>query len=143
MAFLRFDSRSFGSIPQRKYKIRGIKVQLPSNASVDTTTHIGRVTYSGVWNGSFGAATWCNDPAWCLWDLMTNERYGAGIPASNLDKWDFYSISQYCNELVPDGRGGEEPRFSCNLVLNEKAEIYNVISTNGTQRWSHILGSHL
>jgi len=129
LAFLRFDSRSFGSIPQRKYKIRGIKVQLPSNASVDTTTHIGRVTYSGVWNGSFGAATWCNDPAWCLWDLMTNERYGAGIPASNLDKWDFYSISQYCNELVPDGRGGEEPRFSCNLVLNEKAEIYNVIST--------------
>lgn len=129
LSFLRFDSRSFGNIPTRKYKIRGIKVQLPSNASVDTTTHIGRVTYSGVWNGSFGAATWCNDPAWCLWDLMTNERYGAGIPVSNLDKWDFYSISQYCNELVPDGRGGEEPRFSCNLVLNEKAEIYNVIAT--------------
>ena len=66
LTYLRFDSRQFSNIPARKYLIRGIKVKLPSNASVDTTTHLGRVTYSGVWNGTFGAATWCNDPAWCL-----------------------------------------------------------------------------
>ena len=76
LAYLRFDSRQFNSIPDRKYKIRGIKVKLPSNATVDTTTHIGRVTYSGVWNGTFGAATWCNDPAWCLYDLRISTRYG-------------------------------------------------------------------
>ena len=127
LAFLRFDSRQFKGIPARKYLVRGIKVQLPSNASVDTTTYIGRVTYSGVWNGSFGAATWTNDPAWCLWDLLTNTRYGASIPASSLDRYDFYAISQYCNELVSNGRGGLEPRFSCNMLINSRDEVYNVI----------------
>ena len=124
---LRFDSRQFSSIPSRKYLIRGIKIQLPSNATVDTTTYLGRVTYSGVWDGSFGAATWCADPAWCLWDLLTNTRYGAAIPASSLDRYDFFSISQYCNELVSDGRGAIEPRFQCNLLLNSRDEVYNVI----------------
>ena len=85
LSYLRFDSRSFQNVPQRKYWIRGIKVRLPSNASVDTTNHIGRVTYSGVWNGNFGAAKWCSDPAWILWDLMTDTRYGAGIPENSLD----------------------------------------------------------
>ena len=124
---LRFDSRQFNSIPSRKYLIRGIKVQLPSNATVDTTNYLGRVTYSGVWDGTFGAATWCADPAWCLWDLLTNTRYGAAIPASSLDRYDFFSISQYCNELVSDGRGAIEPRFQCNLLLNSRDEVYNVI----------------
>ena len=124
---LRFDSRQFSSIPSRKYLIRGIKIQLPSNATVDTTTYLGRVTYSGVWDGTFGAATWCADPAWCLWDLLTNTRYGAAIPASSLDRYDFFSISQYCNELVSDGRGALEPRFQCNLLLNSRDEVYNVI----------------
>jgi len=73
LSYLRFDSRQFNNIPQRKYLIRGIKVRLPSNATVDTTTHKGRVTYSGVWDGTFGAATWCADPAWCLWDLPVSE----------------------------------------------------------------------
>ena len=67
---LRFDSREFQSIPTRKYLIRGIKVKIPSNATVDTTTHIGRITYSGIWDGTFSAATWTNDPAWCLYDLL-------------------------------------------------------------------------
>jgi predicted phage tail protein len=124
---LRFDSRQFKGIPARKYLVRGIKVQLPSNATVDTTTHLGRITYSGVWNGSFGAATWTSDPAWCLWDLLTNTRYGASIPVSSLDRYDFFTISQYCNELVSDGRGGLEPRFSCNVLLNSRDEVYNVI----------------
>ena len=124
---LRFDSRQFKGIPARKYLVRGIKVQLPSNATVDTTTYLGRITYAGVWNGSFGAATWTSDPAWCLWDLLTNTRYGASIPVSSLDRYDFFTISQYCNELVSDGRGGLEPRFSCNVLLNSRDEVYNVI----------------
>ena len=124
---LRFDSRQFNAIPQRKYLIRGIKVRIPSNATVDTTTHLGRISYSGVWNGQFAAATWTNDPAWCLWDLLTDTRYGAGVPEASLDRYDFFAISQYCNELVDDGKGGEEPRFSCNLLINQRREVYNVI----------------
>jgi predicted phage tail protein len=127
LSFLRFDSRQFNNIPTRKYLIRAIKVQLPSNATVDTSTYLGRVTYAGVWDGTFGAATWCADPAWCLWDLMTDNRYGAGIPTSSLDKFDFYAISQYCNALVSNGFGGQEPRFQCHLLLNNRNEIYNVI----------------
>ena len=127
LAFLRFDSRQFNSIPSRKYLVRGIKVSIPSNATVDTATHLGRITYSGVWDGTFTAATWTNDPAWCLYDLLTNARYGASIPASSLDKYDFFAISQYCNELVDDGKGGQEPRFACNLLINSRDEVYNVI----------------
>jgi len=124
---LRFDARNFNNIPSRKYLIRGIKIQLPSNATVDTSTYLGRVTYSGVWDGTFGAATWCNDPAWCLWDLLTSTRYGASVPVSSLDRYDFYAISQYCNELVDNGKGGLEPRFACNLLINSRDEVYNVI----------------
>ena len=124
---LRFDSREFSSIPSRKYLIRGIKVKIPSNATVDTTTHLGRITYSGVWDGTFQAATWTNDPAWCLYDLLISTRYGAGIPESTLDKYDFFSVSQYCNALVDNGKGGEEPRFSLNMLINSRAEVYNVI----------------
>ena len=124
---LRFDSRQFGSVPSRKYLIRGIKVKIPSNATVDTTTHLGRITYSGVWDGTFQAATWTNDPAWCLYDLLINDRYGAGIPEDTLDRYDFFSISQYCNALVNDGEGGQEPRFSLNMLINSRDEVYNVI----------------
>ena len=124
---LRFDSRQFSSIPTRKYLIRGIKVKIPSNATVDTTTHLGRITYSGIWDGTFQAATWTNDPAWCLYDLLISERYGAGVPESSLDKYDFFAISQYCNELVDDGAGDQEPRFSCNMLINSRDEVYNVI----------------
>jgi predicted phage tail protein len=127
LSFLRFDSRQFQNIPTRKYLIRGIKVELPSNATVDLTTHLGRVTYSGVWDGTFGAATWCADPAWCLWDLLTSTRYGPGIPEASLDRYDFFAISQYCNELVSDGFGGQEPRFQVNLLINTREEVYNVI----------------
>ena len=124
---LRFDSRQFGSIPSRKYLIRGIKVKIPSNATVDTTTHLGRITYSGVWDGTFQAATWTNDPAWCLYDLLINDRYGAGVPEDTLDRYDFFAISQYCASLVDDGKGGQEPRFSLNMLINSRDEVYNVI----------------
>ena len=127
LAGLRFSSKQFQNVPRRKYLIRGTKVQIPHNATVDTTTHIGRITYSGLFDGTLGAATFTSDPAWCLYDLLTDTRYGCGIPAATLDVFDFYEISRYCNELVDDGKGGQEPRFSLNLLLNTRDEVYNVI----------------
>lgn len=127
LSFLKFDSRQFRNIPQRKYLVQGIKVKIPHNATVDTTTHIGRITYSGLFNGTLGAAAFTNDPAWLLYALLTDTRWGAGIPESSLDVFDFYNVSQYCNALVPDGKGGQEPRFSCNMVINTRKEVYSVI----------------
>jgi hypothetical protein len=127
LVWLRFDAEQFGRIPSRAYRIRGIKVQIPSNATVDSTT--GRLIYSGIWNGTFGAAQWCSDPAWILWDLLT-ARYGFGdhIQAAQLDKFAFYSASQYCSELVPDGFGGQEPRFSCNINIQTREDAYKLIN---------------
>ena len=127
LAGLRFSSKQFQNVPQRKYLIRGTKVRIPSNGTVDTTTHLGRITYSGLFDGTLSAATWTNDPAWCLFDLLTDTRYGCGVPEASLDVFDFYEISRYCNELVDDGKGGQEPRFSLNLLLNTRDEVYNVI----------------
>ena len=125
---LRVDAEQFSSIPSRAYLIRGIKVQIPSNATVDPTN--GRLIYSGIWNGTFGAAQWTTDPAWCLWDLLTNTRYGFGdhISASQLDKWAFFAASQYASALVPDGFGGQEPRFSCNVNIQAQEEAYKLIN---------------
>ena len=125
---LRVDADQFSSIPQRTYRIRGVKVKVPSNATVDITN--GRITYSGVWNGTFGAAQWTTDPAWILWDLLTSSRYGVGdhVDATQLDKWAFYSASQYCNEMVPDGFGSTEPRFSCNATIQSPSEAYRLIN---------------
>ncbi len=124
---LRFSSKQFQNIPRRKYLIRGTKVRIPSNGTVDTTTHLGRITYSGLFDGTLSAATWTSDPAWCLFDLLTDTRYGCGVPEASLDLFDFYEISRYCSELVDDGKGGQEPRFSLNLLLNTRNEVYNVI----------------
>ena len=125
---LRFSAKQFSSVPTRKYLIRGMKVKIPSNATVDTTTHLGRITYSGTWDGTFQAATWTNDPAWCLYDLLIDQRrYGVGVDESTLDKFDFFSVSQYCNALVDDGKGGQEPRFSLNILINSRDEVYNII----------------
>tara|TARA_R100000805_G_scaffold17211_1_gene20110 strand:- start:238 stop:3546 length:3309 start_codon:yes stop_codon:yes gene_type:complete len=124
---LRFSSKQFQNIPRRKYLIRGTKVRIPSNGTVDTTTHLGRITYSGLFDGTLSAATWTSDPSWCLFDLLTDTRYGCSVPESSLDLFDFYEISRYCNELVDDGKGGQEPRFSLNLLLNTRNEVYNVI----------------
>jgi hypothetical protein len=125
---LRVDAEQFSSIPGRSYLIRGIKVRIPSNAMVDSTT--GRLIYSGVWNGSFGAAQWTTDPAWILWDLLTSSRYGFGdhIQAAQLDKWAFYAASGYASELVPNGFGGQEPRFSCNVNIQTQEDAYKLIN---------------
>jgi hypothetical protein len=125
---LRVDAEQFSSVPSRTYLIRGIKVRIPSNATVDQAN--GRLIYAGIWNGSFGAAQWCSDPAWVLWDLLTSTRYGFGdhIQAAQLDKWAFYAASQYASELVPNGFGGSEPRFSCNVNIQTAEEAYKLIN---------------
>lgn len=96
---LRVNAEQFSSIPKRQYLIRGIKIAIPVNASVNNTT--GSLTYNGIWNGTFSAAQWCSDPAWVLWDLLVSKRYGFGdhIDVSQLDKWAFYAASQYCSAL--------------------------------------------
>ena len=136
---IRVDAEQFNSIPQRSYLLRGIKVRIPSNATVDQAN--GRLIYSGIWNGTFGGAQWCSDPAWALWDLLTSTRYGFGDhiltdaekasftgSASRLDKFSFFAASQYCNELVPNGFGGQEPRFSCNINIQTNEEAYKLIN---------------
>jgi hypothetical protein len=125
---VRVDAEQFSSIPRRSYLIRGIKVRIPNNATVDATT--GRLIYAGIWGGTFGAAQWCSDPAWILWDLLTSTRYGFGdhIQAAQLDKWAFYAASQYASELVPNGFGGQEPRFSCNVNIQTAEEAYKLIN---------------
>lgn len=127
--YIRVSAEDFSSIPTRSYKLRLLKVKIPSNGTVDQVT--GRITYSGIWDGTFSAAQWTSDPAWCLWDLLTSERYGLGshIPAATLDKWSFYSASQYCSELVPTGTGSAtEPRFSCNVSIQNLTEAYKLIN---------------
>lgn len=124
----KISAEQFQSIPQRAYRIRGRKVYLPSNATVDLSN--GRVTYSGVWDGTFGAAQWCADPAWCLFSLLRNDRIGFGqyIETADLDRWSFYQASKYCNELVPSGYGTMEPRFQCNVVIQTREDAYKLIS---------------
>jgi hypothetical protein len=125
---IRIDAEQFNSIPQRSYVVRGVKIAIPSNATVDQTT--GRLIYAGIWNGTFGAAQWCSDPAWILWDLLSSTRYGLGehIDTAQLDKFSFFAASQYCNELVPNGFGGQEPRFSCNINIQTSEDAYKLIN---------------
>ena len=125
---LRFQAEQFNSIPARSYRIRGIKVKLPNNATVDQAT--GRVSYSGTWTGTFGAAQWCTCPSFILYDLLINKRYGFGdhVAEAQLDKFAFYSASQYANELVDDGLGGTEARFSCNALIQNQYEAYKLVN---------------
>jgi predicted phage tail protein len=119
---LQVDAKHFSSIPTRGYDCLGIKVQVPSNYNVYARE------YFGIWDGTF-KVSWTDNPAWIFYDLVTNTRYGLGnsIDPSSVDKWTLYQIAQYCDELVPDGFGGTEPRFSCNLYLQTRAEAYQVI----------------
>lgn len=142
---IEIDSEQFNSIPKRTYLIKGIKVRIPSNATVDSST--GTITYTGTWNGTFAAAAWCSDPAWILWDILTNRRYGCGEQiltdaeknqlsfdgnASRLDKWSFYAASQYANELVATGlpapKPSQEARFSCNVSIQSSEEVFTLIN---------------
>ncbi|MCW4597959.1 phage tail protein [Pasteurella multocida subsp. multocida] len=120
---IRFDSEYFSSIPTRTYEIYGIEMKVPSN--YDPVNR----TYTGLWDGTFKVA-WSNNPAWVLYDLMTNKRYGLGwrLGSFNVDKWTLYQVAQYCDQLVPDGFGGKEPRFTCNAWLTEQRKAYDVIN---------------
>ena len=127
---LRFDSEQFSSVPRRMYKVRGVKIKIPHNGTVDATT--GRIVYTGTFNGTLTTTkVWCSDPAWILFDLLTNVRYGLGdhITEAQLDKYAFYSASVYCSELVDDGAGGQEPRFSCNTILQARSDAYEVVNS--------------
>jgi hypothetical protein len=119
----RFDARYFNEVPSRSYKVRLLKVKIPENYDPITKT------YSGPWNGKFKVA-WTDNPAWCFYDLLSNKKYGLGkyINANLIDKWTLYEISQYCDQLVADGNGGLEPRFRCNVYIQNKEEAHKVLN---------------
>ena len=134
---LRIDSQQFSSIPSRKYRIRGVKVRIPgagANSSgtptVDNAT--GRIVYPTgyIFNGVMGAAVYTNCPAMVLLDLLTNSRYGLGshITDASLDLFSFVTASKYANTLVDDGLGGQEARFSCNVLLQSADEAFDLIN---------------
>ena len=120
---VKFDSEYFGNIPNRTYDLLGIKVKIPSNYNPRTRQ------YSGVWDGTF-KVDWTDNPAWVLFDIVTNKRYGLGnrLGEFGADKWTLYQVAQYCDQLVPDGFGGKEPRFTCNAWLTEQRSAYDVIN---------------
>ncbi|MFS4412452.1 DUF1983 domain-containing protein [Providencia sp. T47] len=126
LLFITFNARQFNNrIP--KVSVRphgGLLIKVPTNYDP-----INR-TYSGVWDGTFKLAA-TNNPAWVFYDLVLNNRYGCGdrIKASQIDKWDLYKIAQYCDELVPDGHGGDgkEPRFLCDVYIQSQESAYTVL----------------
>jgi predicted phage tail protein len=119
---LRVDASQFNAIPRRSYDLKLLRVRVPSNYDPETRV------YAGIWDGTFKVA-WTDNPAWCFYDLVTNTRYGLGnyIPESQVDKWALYRVARYCDELVPDGLGGYEPRFTCNLYLQTREQAYKVV----------------
>jgi predicted phage tail protein len=120
---MQIDAKQFSRIPTRGFEIFGIKVQVPSN--YDPLTRV----YTGSWDGTFTAA-WTDNPAWVFYDICTNARYGLGesVSESMVDKWGLYTIAQYCDEMVDDGFGGIEPRFTCNMYLQTREQAYQVVT---------------
>ncbi|MEO6147183.1 MAG: phage tail protein [Sulfuriferula sp.] len=119
---LQIDASQFNAIPKRSYDVKMLQVSIPAN--YNPTTRV----YTGVWDGTFVTA-WTDNPAWCFYDLLTNSRYGLGefVQAAQVDKWGLYAIAKYCDQLVPNGFGGTEPRFTCNLYLQTQAAAYTVL----------------
>jgi len=119
LLFIEFSAEQFTNIPAVTVKCKARKFQVPSNYDPETRT------YSGVWDGTFKNA-WTNNPAWITYGLCVNDRFGLGrrIKPWMVDKWELYRIAQYCDQLVDDGKGGQEPRFLCDLNLQAKAEAW-------------------
>ncbi|HFI7060915.1 TPA: phage tail protein [Escherichia coli] len=118
------DSEQFGSQQvSRNYHLRGRILQVPSNYNPQTRQ------YSGIWDGTFKPA-YSNNMAWCLWDMLTHPRYGMGkrLGAADVDKWALYAIGQHCDQSVPDGFGGTEPRITCNAYLTTQRKAWDVLS---------------
>ena len=123
---LRFSSELFQNTPARFFRVRGKLVKIPHNATVELAT--GRLTYSGTFNGTFKTdKAWTSDPAWVLYDLLTDTTSGCAIPESELDPYTFYGVSTYCSALVDDGDGGQEPRFSINVNINNRRDAMALI----------------
>ena len=120
-----FDSSKFSNVPNRAYDMKLLKVKLPSNS---TTKADGTLSYSGIWDGTWRVG-WTTNPAWCFYDLLTNDRYGLGkdFDTSLVDKWALYTIGRYCDQTVIDGFGGFEPRFTCNIYFMTREESYKVL----------------
>lgn len=123
MVLSKFDARYFTSIPTRTYKVRLLKVKVPVNYDPITRN------YNGPWNGQFKVA-WTDNPAWCFYDIITNNRFGLGkyLDTTLTDKWTLYEIAQYCDQFVSDGAGGIEPRFRCNVYISSKEEAYKILN---------------
>ncbi|HIB7201780.1 TPA: phage attachment tail tip protein J, partial [Escherichia coli] len=121
---LQVDAEQFGGQQMTvNYHIRGRIIQVPSNYDPE------KRTYSGIWDGSLKPA-YSNNPAWCLWDMLTHPRYGMGkrLGAADVDKWALYAIGQYCDQRVPDGFGGTEPRMTFNAYLSQQRKVWDVLS---------------
>ncbi|WP_311752790.1 phage tail tip protein [Proteus columbae] len=125
LLYIEFDSKQFnGSIPQITCKPKGRIIRIPSNYNpIDRT-------YADVWDGSFKWA-WTNNPAWVFYDIVISDRFGLGqrINQQQIDKWELYRIAQYCDQFVPDGKGGDgtEPRYVCDVYVQDRNEAYNVL----------------
>ncbi|EGK3914525.1 host specificity protein J [Escherichia coli] len=120
---LQVDAEQFGGQQLTvNYHIRGRIIQVPSNYDPE------KRTYSGIWDGSLKPA-YSNNPAWCLWDMLTHPRYGMGkrLGAADVDKWALYAIGQYCDQTVPDGFGGTEPRMTFNAYLSQQRKVWDVL----------------
>lgn len=123
LAGLQLDASQFGTtVPTRAYHLRGRVIRVPSNYDPATRS------YTGTWDGTFKSA-YSNNPAWVFYDILINARYGLGenIPAAWVNKWALYQIGSYCDGMVPDGRGGTEPRFTCNVYLQTAGDAYRVL----------------
>ncbi len=125
LLYIEFDSSQFnGSIPQISCEPRGRVIRVPDNYNPETRT------YGGTWTGAFKWA-WTDNPAWVFYDLVVTDRFGLGnrLTAANIDKWTLYQVAQYCDQPVPDGRGGSgtEPRYICNVYVQNRNEAYTVL----------------
>ncbi|WP_194429245.1 DUF1983 domain-containing protein [Klebsiella pneumoniae] len=125
LLYIEFDSSQFnGSIPQISCEPRGRVIRVPDNYNPETRE------YTGVWTGGFKWA-WTDNPAWIYYDIVTADRFGLGnrLSSANISKWTLYQIAQYCDQLVPDGHGGDgmEPRYTCNVYVQERNDAYTVL----------------
>ncbi|HED2316004.1 TPA: host specificity protein J [Enterobacter hormaechei subsp. steigerwaltii] len=125
LLYIEFDSSQFnGSIPQIACEPRGRVIRVPDTYDPETRT------YSGTWQGAFKWA-WTDNPAWIFYDLVVSDRFGLGnrLTAANIDKWTLYQVAQYCDQPVPDGKGGSgtEPRYTCNVYVQERNDAYTVL----------------
>lgn len=125
-----WDGRTFQGLPSSAYNVYGRIILVPANYDPETRTYAtsGSGTTNGIWDGTFKSA-WTNNPAWIFYDIVTNDRFGLGnhIPRAWVDSWNLYQIAQYCDEMVSDGFGGLEPRFTCNIYMQTRTDAFKVL----------------